>query len=86
MKNTLEGINSRLGEAEKLISDLGDKITVRTQAEHQKEENFKNEKSLKDLWENIKCNNIHIIGVTEGEDSEQKDNLFEYWLRIPLTW
>ena len=23
---------------------------------------------LKDLWENIKCTNIHIIGVIEGEE------------------
>ena len=26
-----------------------------------------NEDSLRDLWDNIKCTNIHIIGVLEGE-------------------
>ena len=25
------------------------------------------EDSLRDLWDNIKCTNIHIIGVLEGE-------------------
>ena len=29
------------------------------------------EDSLRDLWDNIKCTNIHTIGMTEGE--ERKD-------------
>lgn len=36
MKNALENINSRLDETEDQISDLEDKITVSTQAEHKK--------------------------------------------------
>ena len=33
------------------------------------------EDSLKELWDNVKCNNIHII---EGEEKEQEiENLFE---------
>ena len=31
----------------------------------------RNEDSLRDLWDNIKCNNIHIIGVPEGEEREE---------------
>ena len=31
----------------------------------------RNEDSLRDLWENIKCNNIHIIGVPEREEREK---------------
>ena len=27
--------------------------------------------SLRDLWDNIKCNNIHIIGLPEGGEREQ---------------
>ena len=27
--------------------------------------------SLRDLWDNIKCTNIHIIGVLEGEEREK---------------
>ena len=29
------------------------------------------EDSLRDLWDNIKCNNIRIIGVPEGEEREK---------------
>ena len=28
-------------------------------------------KSLKDLWDNVKFSNIHIIGVPEGEKREK---------------
>ena len=39
-----------------------------TAAEENKEKRMKrNEDSLRDFWDNIKCNNIHIIGVPEGE-------------------
>ena len=31
----------------------------------------RNEDSLRDLWGNIKCTNIHIIGVPEGEEREK---------------
>ena len=29
------------------------------------------EDSLRDLWDNIKCTNIHFIGVPEGEEKEK---------------
>ena len=32
----------------------------------------RNENRLADLWENIKCTNIHIIGVPEGEKRERE--------------
>ena len=38
----------------------------------------RNENSLRDLWDNIKCNNIHIIGVSEEEDREKgPEKIFE---------
>ena len=44
-----------------------------TAVEQNKEKRKKrNEDSLRDLWDNIKCNNIHIIGVPEGEDRERE--------------
>ena len=30
-----------------------------------------NEESLRELWDNIKCTNIRIIGVPEGEEREK---------------
>ena len=38
----------------------------------------RNEDSLRDLWDNIKCTNIHIIGVPEGEERERGlEKIFE---------
>ena len=71
MKNTLEGINSRITETEERISDLEDRMVEFTAAEQNKEKMKRNEDSLRDLWDNIKCNNIHIIGVPEGEEREK---------------
>ena len=31
----------------------------------------RNEDSLRDLWDNIKCNNRCIIGIPEGEEREK---------------
>ena len=69
MKNTLEGINSRITEAEEQISDLEDRKVEFIATEQNKEKRMKrNEDSLRDFWDNIKCNNICIIGVPEGEE------------------
>ena len=63
MKNTLEGINSRI-TAEERISDLEDRMVEITATEQNKEKRMKRyEDSLRDLWDNIKCTNIRIIGV-----------------------
>ena len=38
----------------------------------------RNEDSLRDLWDNIKRNNIHIMGVAEGEEREKgPEKIFE---------
>ena len=38
----------------------------------------RNEDSLRDLWDNVKCNNIPIIGVPEGEEREKvPEKIFE---------
>ena len=68
LKNILEGINSRISEAEEQISKLEDKMVEITTEEQDKAKRMKRaEDSLKDLWENIKRTNIRIIGVTEEE-------------------
>ena len=71
IKNTLEGINSRITEAKEQISDLEDRMVGFTAMKQNKEKRMKrNEDSLRDHWDNIKCN-IHIIGGPEGEDRER---------------
>ena len=72
MKTTLEGINSRITEAEERISDLEDRMVEFAAAEQNKGKRMKrNEDRLRYLWDNIKCNKIRIIGVPEGEEREK---------------
>ena len=59
IKNTLEGIHSRISEAEERISELNDKTVEITSEEQNKVKRMKRtEDSLRDQWDNIKCNNI----------------------------
>ena len=44
MKNTLQGINSRLNDREEWVSDMEDRIVEITQSEKQKEERIKKKK------------------------------------------
>ena len=79
IKNTLEGINTRITEAEEWISDLEDRLVEITATEQNKEKRKKrNEDSLRDFWDNIKCTKIHILGVPEGEEREKgPEKIFE---------
>ena len=73
MKNTLEGINNWITEVEERISDLkGGMVEITAIAQNiEKRMKKKNENSLRDLWDSIKCSNICIIGVSEGEERER---------------
>ena len=79
IKNTLDGINSRITEAEERISDLEDKMVEITTTEQDKEKRMKRtEDSLRDLWDNIKRANIRIIGVPEEEERKKgPEKIFE---------
>ena len=73
MKSTLEGINSRINEAEEQISELEGRLVEITAVEQNEEKRTKKiEDSLREVWDNIKCTNIHIIGVPEGEERERE--------------
>ena len=72
IKNSLEGVSSRITEAEEWISDLEDKMVEITTAEQNKEKRMKRiDGSLRDLWDNIKCTNIQILGVPEEEEKKK---------------
>ena len=73
MKNKLEGINSRKNEVEEWISDLKDRMVEITATEQDKEKRMKrNEDSIRDLWDNIKCTNILIPEREEREKGPEK--------------
>ena len=67
--NTLEGTNSRITEAEDRISEVEDKMVEINEIGKKKKE--LNEDNFRDLWDNVKCPNILIIGVPEEEDKKK---------------
>ena len=87
IKNSLEGINSRITEAEERITDLEGKIVEITTTEQNKEKRMKRiEDSLRDLWDNIKHTNIQIIEVAEEEREKERigENIWrDYSWKLP---
>ena len=72
IKNTLEATNSRITEAEDRISEVEDRMVEINKSERKKEKRIKrNEDNFRDLWDNVKCSNIRIIGVPEEEDKKK---------------
>ena len=54
------------------MSELEDKMVEITYEEKNKVKRMKRtEDSLRDLWDNIKCTNIQIIGVPEEEEKKK---------------
>ena len=70
IKNTLEGTNSRITEAEESISEVEDRMVEIYEVERKKGIK-RNKYNLRDIWDNVKCPNIHIIGVSEDEDEKK---------------
>ena len=72
IKNTPEGTNSRIMEAEDRISEVEDRMVEISKTARKKEKRIKrNEDSHRDLWDIVKCPNIRIIGVPEEEDKKK---------------
>ena len=61
------------------MEDKEEEEKKNTQTEQKKEERIlKTEESLRNILDNTKHNNIHIMGIPEGEESKQGiKNLFE---------
>ena len=79
IKNTLDAVNSRISKAEERISELEDKTVEMTSEEQNKVRRMKRtEDSLRDVWDNIKCTVIQIIGVPEEEEKKKRyEKVFE---------
>ena len=77
MNNMLEGISSKITEAEKWTGDLEDRMLEITASKGNIEKRMKrNEGSLRDFWDNIKCTKSRIIEVQEGEDRKDLRKIF----------
>ena len=79
IKNSLERINSTITEEEEWINDLEDKIVEIAAIEQNKEKGMKTiEDGLRDLWDNIKCTDIQMIGFPEEEEKNKgSEKIFE---------
>ena len=59
-------------EAEDRINEVEDRMVEINETERKKERRIKrNEDNLRDLWDNVKCPNIRIIGAPEEEDKKK---------------
>ena len=67
-KETMTQSNNLVGQKEKINIQLEQNEETKIQ---------KSEESLTNLWDHLKCSNIQVIGVPEGEDQKQEiENLF----------
>ena len=79
IKENVQGTNSDGKETGTQINGLYQKEGINIQPEQNEETRIqKNEKRMRNLWDNLKHSNIQITGVPEGEEEEQEiENLFE---------
>ena len=72
-------MTSRLDEAEDWISELEDNVERNTQVQQLHRKGLKKyADSLRELQDNMKRNNIWIIGISQGKEKEQEiETLFE---------
>ena len=78
IKNTLEGTKSRIMEAEDRISEVEDRMVEKNEAERKEEKQIKrNDDSLRDLGDNVKCPNIQIMGVPEEDKKKDQEKILD---------
>ena len=78
IKQNIQGTNSHRKETKTQSNDLEQKEEMNIQPDQNEETRIQKKWRLKNLWDNLKCSNIRIIGVPEGEEQQQEiENLFE---------
>ena len=79
IKENVQGTHSDGKETGTQINGLDQKEEINIQQEQNEETRIqKSEESLTNIWNNLKCSNIRIIGVPEREEQQQEiEILFE---------
>ena len=80
IKQNIQGTNHDRKETRTQSNDLEQKEKVNIQPEQNEETRIQKKKGerLRNLWESLKCSNIRIIEVPEGEEQQQEiENLLE---------
>ena len=79
IKQNIQGTNSDRKETRTQSNDLDQKEKINIHPDQNEETRIlKSEETLTNLWDNLKCSNIWIIGVSEGEEEDQEiESLFE---------
>ena len=79
IKQNIQETNSDTKEIRTQGNDLEQKEEMNIQPEQNEETRIqKTEERLRNLWDHLKCSNIQIIEVPEGEEQQQEiENLFE---------
>ena len=73
IKKNIQETNSKGKETGTQINGVDQKEETNIQPEKNEETRIqKNEERLRNLWDNLKCSNIWIIGVPEGEEERKK--------------
>ena len=82
IKENIQGTNSEGKETRTQINDLEQKEEINIHPEQNEQTKiFKNEKRLKNLWNDFKCSNIQIITVPEEEQEQEIENLFVWIMK-----
>ena len=78
IKQNIQGTNSDRKEIRSQSNDLEPKEKINIQPEQNEETRIqKSEERLMNLWDNLKCSTIWIIGVPGEEEEQEIENLFE---------
>ena len=72
MQNKLEAVTARIEEAEGRISEIGDKLMEKDEAEKKEIKKILDQQGrIRELSDSMKHYNIHIKGVPEEEEREK---------------
>ena len=78
IKQNVQGTNSDRKETRTQSNNLKQKEKINIHSEQNEETRIqKSEESLTNLWDNLKCSNIQIIGVLEEEQLQEIEKVFE---------